>query len=222
MKNIQGSIVIGIMCFLLSLGIAIQISSMKNEKTVVAKENTENQLRDEVLEMTNEYDKSYNELDKLQEKLESLRNEVAESNEMSKDWSESLLQINNCLGLSNVKGKGIILQIKSGDILQVINALNNAGAEAIEINENRITLYSKILNDGDQVTLDGNVLESPYNIKAIGGDALYGAITMPGSYIDSLKKNVGYDYEVNISKSDSVEIKKYEGIYNFNFAKLLE
>jgi len=188
MKNFQSSIVIGIMCFLLSFGIAIQISSINNENTVIAKRNEENELRNRVIDLNNDYKNKYKKLEKIQAKLDQLRNSASEKNERSKILSENLNKINISLGLNNVKGKGIIIKIKTGDLLLVLNALNNAGAEAISVNENRITYFSKIKNDGDIVYLNGKVLESPFEIKAIGSDTLYGAITRRFCFTASTSK----------------------------------
>lgn len=216
MKNLQSSIVIGIMCFLLSLGIAVQITSIEKESTVLAMENTENKLRDEVLQLINDYNRTYSKLQKNEKKLENLRNKVAETNELTKGWSIELERINNYLGLTTVKGKGVIIEIENADLLHIINALNNAGAEAISINDNRLTFYSEIENDGDIVTLDDNVLEEPMVIKAIGAERILAAITMKGSYLDDLK-TTGHKY--SIETSDEIVIEKYNGIYNFNFMK---
>lgn len=219
MKNLQSSIVIGIMCFLLSFGIAVQIASIEKESTVLAVENTENKLRDEVLQLTNEYNRAYSKLQKNEKKLEKLRNGVSENNELTKSWSEELEKINNYLGLTTVKGNGIRIEIENGDLLHIINALNNAGAEAISINDNRITFFSEIKNDGDIVTLDNNILEEPMEIKAIGADSLLAAITMPGSYIDKFKVD-GND--VTVESVKDIVINKYNGIYNLNFVQNLK
>lgn len=219
MKNLQSSIVIGIMCFLLSFGIAVQIASIEKESTVLAVENTENKLRDEVLQLTDEYNRAYSKLQKNEKKLEKLRNSVSENNELTKSWSEELEKINNYLGLTTVKGNGIRIEIENGDLLHIINALNNAGAEAISINDSRITFFSEIKNDGDIVTLDNNILEEPMEIKAIGADSLLAAITMPGSYIDKFKVD-GND--VTVESVKDIVINKYNGIYNLNFVQNLK
>lgn len=224
MKNIQSAIVIGIMCFFLTVGIAIQISSIKSESTVVAQENTEKELRNQVLKVINEYNKSYAKLKKNEKKLEELRNKVSNANDQSKSWSEELSNINNCLGLTKLSGKGVKIQIKSEniDLLLLLNALKNAGCDAIAINDNRITFKSEIKNDGDIVSVDGKVLTIPFEIKAIGGETLFKAITMPGSYIDNLKNATNIKYDVNVSEENNIIIEKYTGIYNFNFAKTIE
>lgn len=219
MKNLQSTIVIGIMCFFLSCGIAIQISSIKNESTVLAKQNTENELRNQVISLKEEYNREYKKLEKTQKRLEQLRENVSSSNSETENWSKELTEIDKLLGLTAVKGNGLEIELETGDLLLILNALNNAGAEAISINDKRIVFSSEISNEGDIVTLDGVTLEAPYNIKVIGSKTIYGAITMPESYMDKLKKN---GYKVSVTEQDNVTINKYEGVYNFNFAKNIE
>lgn len=219
MKNLQSTIVIGIMCFFLSCGIAIQISSIKNESTVLAKQNTENELRDQVISQKEEYNKEYKKLEKTQKKLEQLREIASKSNTEAENWSKELTEIDKLLGLTAVKGRGFEIELETGDLLLILNALNNAGAEAISINDKRIVFSSEILNEGDIVSLDGVTLEAPYTIKVIGSETIYGAITMPESYMDKLKKN---GYKVNVIEQNDITINKYEGVYNFNFAKNIE
>lgn len=219
MKNLQSTIVIGIMCFFLSCGIAIQISSIKNESTVLAKQNTENELRNKVISQKEDYNKEYKKLEKAQKRLEQLREIASKSNTESENWSNELNEIDKLLGLTAVKGSGFEIELETGDLLLILNALNNAGAEAISINDKRIVFSSEISNEGDIVSLDGVTLEAPYTIKVIGSKTIYGAITMPESYMDKLKKN---GYKVNVSEQDNITINKYEGVYNFNFAKNIE
>ena len=219
MKNLQSTIVIGIMCFFLSCGIAIQISSIKNESTVLAKQNTENELRNQVISQKEEYNKEYKKLEKAQKRLEQLREIASKSNTEAENWSNELTKIDKLLGLTAVKGRGFEIELETGDLLLILNALNNAGAEAISINDKRIVFSSEISNEGDIVSLDGITLEAPYTIKVIGSETIYGAITMPESYMDKLKKN---GYKVNVIEQDDIIINKYDGVYNFNFAKNIE
>lgn len=216
MKNKQSSIVIGVMCFLLTMGIVIQVTSIKNESTVIAQENTENELRDEVLKLTDDYNKLYSKLEKNEDKLEKIRESVEKDNKLAGSWSEELEKIECCLGLSKLSGSGVTIELPEGDLLLVINALNNAGAEAISINNNRIVFGTKIKIDGDIVLINDQELSAPYIINAIGSDTVYGAITMPGSHIDLLKSK---GINVEVKKSSNIEIPKYNGVYSFEFAK---
>ena len=109
MKNFQSSIVIGIMCFLLTAGIVIQISSLNNESTVFAKANKENELRDMVIDITQDYNKQYEKLEKKRKELEKLREKESKSDDQTQDWSKQLERINNCLGLSKVHGSFVYI-----------------------------------------------------------------------------------------------------------------
>ena len=67
------SIVLGIMCFALSLGICIQIRTVKNSNSTVSQNYEENSLRAEVLKYKEKYERKYKELEEAEEKLETER-----------------------------------------------------------------------------------------------------------------------------------------------------
>ncbi len=78
--------------------------------------------------------------------------------------------------------------VHDGDLLEVVNALKNAGAEAISINNQRITNSSSITCIGNVIKINGEKVSVPYVINAIGlPEKLYGSITMPGGYIKQLE-----------------------------------
>lgn len=97
--------------------------------------------------------------------------------------------------------------------------MNSAGAEAISINNQRIVYDSYIVNINNEfIRVNGNVIASPYTIKAIGNT----------SYLESAisQKNIGYvDEKLSEGKSISVEtqkqinIGKYTGDLNFEYVK---
>ena len=61
------SIVLGIMCFALTLGIFIQLKTVKGSNSIVGQSNyQEDELRAEVLKYKEKYDKTYNELEKAE------------------------------------------------------------------------------------------------------------------------------------------------------------
>ena len=56
--------VLGVMCFLLTLGIFVQIKTVKNNNSTVSNNYEENSLRAEVLKYKEKYDNKYKELEK--------------------------------------------------------------------------------------------------------------------------------------------------------------
>ena len=222
------AITLGIMCMLLTSGIAIQIRTTKNNSATVGQTLKENSLRDEVLKWKEKYDNKYRELEIAQSQLEKERQMSTSTDENSMKKQEELKKINAYLGLSKVEGEGIIITVKDNitpskiataddvvhdaDLRELVNELKNAGAEAICVNEQRITPYTAISCIGTVVQVNGERIGVPFVIKAIGNqERLWGALTRPGGYVDYLKPYVS----VEVKKTNNIEIDKYSGVLNY-------
>lgn len=106
------------------------------------------------------------------------------------------------------------------DLMEVVNALKEAGAEAISINGERIVNTTSIICSGNIIQIDGEKVGSPYEIKAIGlVERLNGALTMPGGYL-SLMENEGV--QVKVVENENIVIPKYDGMYHFQYAENVE
>lgn len=228
------AITLGIMCFLLTIAICVQIKTMNAANSTVSQTLEDNGLRDEVLKMKEKYDNTYQELDRAQKKLEEVR-QMASQNDSTAEAKEQELKENNMLlGNTDVKGDGIeiILQdavstdnildpsravIHYSDLLLVVNELNNSGAEAIEINGQRLIATSSITCEGNIVKINGERIGSPFSIKAIGSQGLlYGSLTRTGSVLDLIKNDGNV---VEVKKVNDITIKKYEGVIKSEYLK---
>ena len=156
------SIVLGVMCFALSLGICVQIRTVKNSNSTVSQNYEENNLRAEVLKYKEKYERKSKELEDAEGKLEIERQNSTQNNEELEKKEEEIKQGNKMIGLTEVTGPGVIvtlsdskkdsnsalnpnsLLVHDADVLSVINELKNAGAEAIAINEQRLIPTSSI------------------------------------------------------------------------------
>ena len=237
MKKGKIAILLGIMCMFLTLGICVQIKTVNESSTRVGKTQTENALRDSVLKWKEKYDSIYNEENQKENELDKLREEVLSQNTDSENIDGQLKDINILLGYNEVYGQGLIITLKDanvanvkgnatdyivhdGDLLEVVNALKNAGAEAISINEQRIVNSTAITCAGNIIKVNGEKLGSPFVIKAIGlTEKLKGALTMPGGYLEVLEKD---GVQVKVEEANSIEIPKYNGVYNFQYAENVE
>ena len=231
------SLLLGIMCMLLTLGIAIQIKTINqmNNKSVTNSA-TENDLRDSVLKTKEKYDNTYAKVEKLEKELEELQTSASVNSDEANELQEKLKEYKKILGLTEVSGNGLEITLKDGDenqsksvlssivhdgdILQVVNALRNAGADAISVNDQRIVNTSAISCIGNVVKINGEKVGVPYVIKAIGNpEWLYGAIEMNGGYVSNLRRE-GVDVEVK--KVKDITIPKYDGVYNATYMKTVE
>src|SRR5699024_3023192 len=78
-------------------------------------------------------------------------------------------------GTVPVNGPGVIVRVtdRADDIdalvlLEVVQELRNAGAEAIDLNDQRLGTSSWFLDGEEGIVLDGMTLSSPYEFTAIG------------------------------------------------------
>ena len=231
------SVVLGIMCFALSLGICIQIRTVKNSNSAVSQDYEENSLRAEVLKYKEKYERKYKELEEAEEKLETERQNSTQNNEDLAKKEDEIKQGNKMIGLTEVTGPGVIvtlsdskkdsssvlnpntLLVHDADVLSVINELKNAGAEAISINEQRLVPTSSISCGGNIIDINGEKVGAPFEIKAIGLLEQLSALSRQGGYLEILKNaSIG----VELKKSNNITIPKYTGIIEYNYAKTVK
>ena len=234
-ERLKIGIILGLMCCFLTTGIITQKKKEKNSTTTVGKTQTENELRDSVLRWKEKYDNAYAKLDKKEKELEKLREQVSNSTDSAKGLSSKLERYNLLLGKSDLIGKGITITLKDGDsrslgdpivhaqdVLNVVNSLKNAGAEAISVNNQRIVNTTSYNCVGNVITINGEKVGAPFNIKAIGlPTQLYGSLTMQGQYLDILEEQ-GVIVDIKQVEKDTIIVPKYEGIYKFEYASNVE
>lgn len=231
MKKQQLGIMLGIVCFALTFSIFTQARTVKNmKKTVGTSLNKNSDLIDEVFKSQEEYDNLYTQLEQAEAKLEIIRTQALSGSQEDSNSEQELKENNLLLGLSEVTGEGIIITLDDNrkvegdelnisqylvheeDLLQVLNELYNAGAEAISINGNRIVSTSSILCDGNIIRVNGKIITVPITIKSICSKSIYNTLIRPQGYLQ-LMANEGVI--VNIESSNNINIPKYDGIYSY-------
>lgn len=239
MNRKQIAVTLGIMCFILTVSIFIQVKTIENTNSTISQSLKENELRDEVLKWKEKYDVTYEQLTQSGKDLEQIRKQATQNDKTSSAKQNEITRNNMLLGSYEVQGPGIEITLtdnntgisKDGmevidlsklvvhynDLLEVINALNNAEAEAISVNGQRIVQTTAITCEGNVIKINGQRVSSPFVIKAIGSPGLlYGSMSMIGGYLYWME-NEGV--LVNIKQSDNVVIEKYNGVINYKYIK---
>ena len=237
MNKIKISIVLGIMCFALTFGIFLQIKTVENSNMQVSQNYEENNLRAEVLKFKEKYDNKLKEVEKAEETLEKERESATKNNSELENAELQIKKANKILGLSEVKGPGVIVTLKDSktnsanvlnindllvhdlDVLSVINELKNAGAEAISINDQRIVPTTSISCGGNIIDINGEKVGTPFVIKAIGLPEQLAGLSRPGGYLEILK---GASVGVELKKSNNITISKYTGVINYQYAQTVK
>lgn len=237
-KNSQ-AIILGLMCFILTIGICIQIRTVNKNGTVVSSNQELNNLKSQVLKMKEKYETSYEKLERLQSELETTRNSVTSSNRELKNLEEEIKKYNVLLGTTEVKGPGVTVTVADAvvsnnnitfwdssdsivhdiDILAIVNELKNAGAEAIDVNGQRITNNTAISCDGNVIIINGEKVSSPFTINAIGLPERMATLTRVDGYLDRMERAY---IKTTFKKFDKITIPKYIGGTKFKYAKTVK
>jgi uncharacterized protein YlxW (UPF0749 family) len=115
-------------------------------------------------------------------------------------------------GTLPAEGPGIRLTITdsrsavtSSVVLNTIQELRDAGAEAIEINDRvRVVASSYVLDGQGGIVVDGVLLRPPYTVDAIGESrTLATAMRIPGGVVDEVAQNGGL---ATIVEQENVEV----------------
>ena len=232
------SAVLGFMCFALTLGICIQVKTVKESNSTVSQNYEENNLRAEVLKYKERYDNKIQEIENLDKELETKIAQAAEKNTNLEDAQNQIKEGNKINGVSEVTGPGVIITLSDSkidpttvlnpsdlllhdiDVLCVIYALRNTGAEAISINDQRVVTTTSIQCGGAIININGQRVGAPFTIKAIGLPENLANVDRPQGYLDLLREK--YQIGAELEKSNNITIPKYSGVINFKYAKTVE
>jgi uncharacterized protein YlxW (UPF0749 family) len=105
---------------------------------------------------------------------------------------EDLRRITAFAGLGGVDGQGIVMTVDGSldpiALNDLVNELRNAGAEAIAVDEVRITASSVATQGPSSLQIDGVDVGKRFTLRAVGSpEGLMSAIERPGGIISQLK-----------------------------------
>jgi len=144
--------------------------------------------------------------DRLQEEVTDLRltllafENSAESDELALDSLRRRLQDLRVLaGTLAVEGEGVRMIVEDPDVqvtqellVDSVQELRDAGAEAIAINDVRLVASSAFTSGNRRLVVDGKPLDPPYVLAAVGpAETIAKALAIPGGAVDSLESRSG-------------------------------
>jgi len=188
---------IGVVGFILGF-VIIQQFYLHEKITKNIQPESENNLALEVSELIKTNDELTKGVNDLTDQHGKLSRAAADASSANATLEENLNQYEIILGLTQVQGQGVEIifndKISSTQLVDVMNAIKNIGADAIQINDRRIIQNSSITE---------GFFYPPVSVKVIGNkDLLYEALVRPGGILDQ----IGLSKEV--VKSDNVNIDK--------------
>ena len=113
-----------------------------------------------------------------------------------------VITVDDSASISGIQG-----QVLDIDMQQLANGLWAAGAEAVSINDHRLTSLTAIRGAGDAITVNYRSLTRPYRIVAIGDPHTLESQfveTTGGQWWNGLRQNLGMRYDVANAPSVTV------------------
>jgi uncharacterized protein YlxW (UPF0749 family) len=152
-------------------------------------------------------------LNRLETTRDSLRSRSERSTAALRQARSQLADLGILAGTIPATGPGIEVtvtmppgkRLKVTDLLDGIEELRDAGAEAMQINDSvRVVAQTSLEEAGRGIRVDGRVLQAPYTIVVIGNPGtLSRALSFPGGFED------GVDYDggkVSVRRLPAVQI----------------
>jgi uncharacterized protein YlxW (UPF0749 family) len=148
--------------------------------------------------------------------LEELRTEIRDYERAAVEGqsdivisAEALLGLSAFGGLVGVEGQGIRIQAEGSfdpvAVNDLIHELRNAGAEAIAIDDIRITARSVAVLGTSAIEIDGVPIGPTFEVTAIGSpDGLAAAIERPGGILSLYEQSI--DARFTVSQVERLEL----------------
>ncbi|MDA5282645.1 DUF881 domain-containing protein [Streptomyces sp. NPDC054904] len=191
----RAQLIVALLLFVLGLGLAIQVRSNSDSSAPLRGARQEDLVRilDELDGRTTRLEDEKQRLDDQRKELESSSNQAEEARRQT---VEKERQLGILAGTVAAQGPGITLRItdpqghvQSDQLLDTLQELRAAGAEAIQINGVRVVASSFFSDEGGGVSIDGKKITQPYEFKVIGRPQdLEPALNIPGGVVQTLEK----------------------------------
>jgi len=229
---------IGLICVILGIILAQQAKIIQRDMLDgLSPRQKSGELVSELQKVRDEKQVLLDQITALEERIRDIESSESNENVLIKSLNEDLERYKMFAGLSDVEGQGIVITIDNPPVdmnyayeanfvydyhllLSLVNELNAAGAEAISINEQRVTGTSEIRTAGNSININLIPQQAPFVVKAIGSsDTLDGAVNQRFGIVSQIRDK---RYLIEVKKSDTVKISKFNGVVDFRHANVAQ
>ncbi|HEV8681313.1 MAG TPA: DUF881 domain-containing protein [Actinomycetota bacterium] len=167
--------------------VGVQARNSEEVSSRLAAESPEDLTRI-LADLNTEADRLAREVSRLQVRLVRYRTSAEQDDLLLEDARKSLADLQVLSGTVPVRGSGVVVLIADTDgrvtwelLLDLVQELRDAGAEAIAIGDHRVVASTWFGPAPSGVVVDGEPLAPPYEVKAIGpSEAMAEALGIPG------------------------------------------
>ncbi|PRR78756.1 hypothetical protein CLLI_13380 [Clostridium liquoris] len=228
MRNNEANVFVFIASIIIGILIAMNISFTRENKTMFLSSKQyqdaysyRNELLNDISNLSDEYTKYSNKLHKYENNAKNKKKIIEEIN-------SEIMDNKKIIGYTDLQGPGIKITLQDAsmefvqdpfeyelrlihntDMIQVINDLLNAGAEAISINGLRVVSSTGVYCNGAFLRINGIQVCAPFYVNAIGNkDTLKNYMLADENHLKSLMlRNIIVDVE----EDDNIKIPAFSG-----------
>ncbi|MFD7512986.1 DUF881 domain-containing protein [Streptomyces sp. NPDC059853] len=191
----RSQLIVAALLFVLGLGLAIQVRAASADDSALRGARPEDLVRI-LSDLEDRTGRLEDEKNALEEQRTDLETSSDQAEEARRQTAERERQLGILAGTVAAEGPGIELRVtdprgavRADMLLDAVQELRAAGAEAIQINEVRIVAGTFFTDENGQVRIDGRAVSAPFVIDAIGRPQdLEPALNIPGGVVQSLEK----------------------------------
>jgi uncharacterized protein YlxW (UPF0749 family) len=215
---------------LLALGflIAAQLAAQGPRIRYTTQERTP--LVETAIELQRQHDTLRDQITDLRKQIASLEEQGQGTTELVRDLNHQLEQARIAAGLIPLAGTGLVLQLNDSslpvpdgadeadylvtarDIRTVVAELWLAGAEAISVNGERITVSTGILDIGHTILVNSAYLSPPYQVSAIGPSDLLEQLGLSAGWRDFIQARRGtFGLDIAFAEPQEVDVPAFAG-----------
>ena len=191
----RAQLIFALLLFGLGFGLAVQVASNSDGSSALRGARQEDLVR--ILdELDGRTQRLQDEKQGLEDQRAELENSSNRAEEARKQTAEKEKELGILAGTVAAQGPGITMTlgdtkgtVEADMLLDAIQELRAAGAEAIQVNGVRVVASTYLSDSGKNVSIDGNKISQPYRFKVIGRPQdLEPALNIPGGVVQTLEK----------------------------------
>lgn len=220
-------VTIGLMSLVLACVMFMQFKVVNNTDIAEIESMREDELQEALSGWKEKYKETHSKLQETESKINEYKESSESNEETGKLVEKELEEANMILGKTDVVGNGIEVKLTDSgdneysykDLLNLVNELRAAGAEAISINGERIINLTDIVYISNKyILVNSNKISSPYTILAIGDENyLKSALSIKNGYIDMKQKE---GYSIQVLEKKNIQISKYNKDINLKYVDI--
>jgi len=216
----------------LVVGLLLTVRAGTSPQSISSSRNTADSLSvDHISELRARQQRLNTELGQLRQEQTTLQNQATSDQDNLTGMLSQIDAQKQIVGLIALRGPGVVVTLDDSaatlpneavdinryivhqqQLVTLVGVLWNTGAEAITINEQRITDQTSIYCVGSTILINQELLAPPFTIRALGNPAaLEDAVVNAPLLADLWSRQREYGLEISIKQKNQVQVPAYNG-----------